>query len=103
MADAVGVVSEVSEKPLRSLSSFSSRAHFAKVKDQEVEERGKGGSPQWRITDFTDGTDRWSIVCRLLAAPERESHRLARLLERLPVERRRFECHDDVKRRRAGR
>lgn len=43
--------------------------------------------------------DRWRIVVALLRAPERESHRLARLLEALPVERHRHECADDVKRR----
>jgi len=45
------------------------------------------------------GADRWHLVCRLLANPERESTRLAALLERLPAEVRRHELADDVKRR----
>jgi len=42
---------------------------------------------------------RWSIVVALLTDPERESARLARLLDALPTERRRHECSDDVRRR----
>lgn len=42
---------------------------------------------------------RWQIVVALLLAPGRETHRLAALLERLPTERRRHECPDDVRRR----
>lgn len=44
---------------------------------------------------------RWPIVVALLLDPERESRRLARLLERLPAEVRRVEVPDDC-RRRAG-
>ncbi len=43
--------------------------------------------------------DRWHLICRLLAAPSRESRRLARLLERLPAERHRHLIADDVRRR----
>jgi len=43
--------------------------------------------------------DRWQLICRLLANPERESTRLAALLERLPAERRRHVLRDDVQRR----
>lgn len=42
---------------------------------------------------------RWSIVVALLHSPERESRRLARLLDALPTERRRHECPDDCRRR----
>lgn len=92
----VSAVSVVSENPLQSLPSFSSRAHFAKTEDSGV---GKGGSTQWRITDCTDDTDRWHLICRLLADPEPESRRLAALLERWPAERRRHVLSDDAPRR----
>lgn len=46
------------------------------------------------------GADRWLVVVALLRSPERESRRLARLLEAWPAEVRRHECSDDVKRRR---
>ncbi|HEY0876912.1 MAG TPA: hypothetical protein VGE10_00520 [Zeimonas sp.] len=42
---------------------------------------------------------RWSIVVALLFNPERESNRLAALLERMPTERRRHEIEDDCMRR----
>lgn len=43
---------------------------------------------------------RWAVVVALLLSPDRESRRLARLLDRLPGERHRYEIADDVKRRR---
>jgi len=47
---------------------------------------------------------RWQIVVALLVNPERESNRLAALLDRLPTDRRVHECLDDCLRRRgAGR
>lgn len=95
----ISAVSAVSENPLHTPSPFPSRAHFAKVRGRTGKD---GGSTQWRITDCTDHTDRWHLICRLLAAPKRESNRLAALLERLPAERRRVECLDDVARRRWG-
>lgn len=42
---------------------------------------------------------RWHVVCRLLAAPSRESRRLAALLTGWPHVARKHELVDDVKRR----
>ncbi|ODS99029.1 MAG: hypothetical protein ABS56_02735 [Lautropia sp. SCN 69-89] len=43
--------------------------------------------------------DRWPLIVALLAAPARESWRLARLLERLPHVARKHELSDDCRRR----
>lgn len=51
--------------------------------------------PHWNRTATAD---RWSIVCRLLVDPVRESARLARLLERLPAARRVHLIRDDNRR-----
>lgn len=46
---------------------------------------------------------RWCVICDLLKAPERTSRRLiVRLSRWQPVNVRRIECADDVKRRRGG-
>lgn len=58
------------------------------------------GAPESTAARVT--RNRWPLIVALLAAPERESRRLALLLERLPAERRRVECVDDVARRRWG-
>lgn len=56
------------------------------------------------VSDVTDPGARWQIVVALLVNPERESRRLAALLDRLPTDRRVHECLDDCLRRRgAGR
>lgn len=52
--------------------------------------------PHWNKTATAD---RWRIVVALLRSPERESRRLAALLDRLPTDRRRHEIEDDVQRR----
>lgn len=62
-----------------------------------------GEGTQWRFTDFTDSTDRWHLVCRLLADPIGESMCLVALLERLPGERHRHRIVDDCARRQWGR
>ncbi len=67
----VSVVGAVSEKPLRT-STPRARAFC----EGEGRDMSGGGSAQWRITDYTDGTDRWHVVCLLLAAPAAESRRL---------------------------
>lgn len=41
---------------------------------------------------------RWHVVCALLRTPERESRRLARLLERLPAARRVHQIEGERKR-----
>jgi len=57
--------------------------------------------PHWNRTATAD---RWHVVVALLHSPERESRRLARLLDALPTERRVHLCRDDCLRRRgAGR
>jgi len=43
------------------------------------------------------GVTRWHLLCRLLRSPERESRRLARLLERWPATRRRHSILDDAR------
>lgn len=49
------------------------------------------------------GSIRWSVVIALLLTPDRESRRLALLLEALPAERRRHAIVDDCQGRAVGR
>lgn len=92
----VSPVGEVSEKPLRTTSLARALC------EGERWDTSGGGDVQWRITDFTDVTDgltRWHVVCRLLAAPSRESRRLAALLTGWPATVRKHELADDCRRR----
>lgn len=57
-------------------------------------------TPCTRKTEMPEiRADRWLLIVALLRSPERTSRHLARLLERLPTERRRHVIADDCARR----
>lgn len=72
------------------------------LRAQRVEEASPSlsSTPRTRKAEMPEiRGGRWGLIVALLCAPEDTSRQLAALLDQMPVERRRVECVDDVKRR----